>query len=124
MNNILNKYSVKFSTSKDFALSNRVETINPWLTQFIGDHYTLIEANRLLTGVRKILISNDSGNYCFDTQSLQVASVTKSLTKIYEDVDKYEENPNMIADFSLPTQDFKVIVEAWKNYLETSSLKP
>lgn len=64
---ILNQYHVIFSTSKDFALSNRIETVNSWLSQFIGNHYTLIEANRLLNGVNEILVSNDSNSYDFDT---------------------------------------------------------
>lgn len=31
-------------------------------------------------------------------------------------MDNYE-NPNYMADFELPTSDFKVILEAWRDFL-------
>lgn len=115
-------YEVNFSTSKDFPLLNRITSVNDLLSQFIGDHYKASETNRLLTGV-KMVLNNELTNYESYTQSMQITVVNNSLAKIYGDMDAYEDNNNLAADFSLPASDFKVILEAWRDYLVASPLK-
>jgi len=122
MNAVLHNYEVNFSTSKDFPLLNRITSVNDLLSQFIGDHYKVSEANRLLTGV-KMVLNNELTNYESYTQSMQITVVNNSLAKIYGDRDAYEDNNNLAADFSLPASDFKVILEAWRDYLVASPLK-
>ncbi len=87
------------------------------MSQFIGDHYTFSDATRLLSGISRIVEENDSNNYDFYTQSEQLAVINNHETKIYHDLQAYEENNQIIPDFTLPTPHFKTIVEAWKNFL-------
>ena len=115
MNKILEHYKINLSTpGGDRAL---ITAENMWLAQYINDHYELSEANRLLSGIDKVLngqISEGGGV----TQSLQYAVVESQDTKIYKDVDDFMDNPSITPDFVLPTADFKVIVEAWRDYLQ------
>ena len=53
----------------------------------------------------------------FPSQALQLAIIDSQTTRIYEEQDKFYENENSLPDFQLPTSDFKVIVEAWRDYL-------
>ncbi len=88
-----------------------------WLAQYINDHYTLDEADRLLSGINEVLKGKTPlGGGA--TQSLQLGRVEITSTKIYKDVDDYYDNPSINPDFELPTTDFKIIVETWRNYLQ------
>lgn len=122
MSDILTSYEIKFSTSGDYAMLNKITSVNDLMSQFIGDHYTLCEANRLLSGIKSVLNSNTSIYWTY-TQSLQIAVLNNLITKIYEDIDAYESDNSINPDFSLPTSDFKIIVEAWVNFLSNSPLR-
>jgi len=121
MNAVLDNYEVNFSTLKDFPLLNKITSVNDLLSQFIGDHYKVSEVNRVLSGVGMVL-NNELIDYESYTQSMQIVVVNISITKIYEDMDAYEDNNNLAPDFSLSTSDFKVILESW-DYLVASPLK-
>lgn len=117
MNPILATYNVNFNTATQNQNRKRIFTNNAWLTQFIGDHYTIYEANSLLSGINDILQNNDFIGGGFTTQSLQIAIINSVNTTIYIDFEEYEENNNILPVCILPTPDFKVIVEAWVDYL-------
>jgi hypothetical protein len=124
MNSILNKYQVRISTPVDYALYNKISTINPVMTQIIGNHYTIYDANALLSGVNDVISDPDIDKVDFYTNSLQLAVVTKTITKIYEDSDAYDDNNTITPFFTLPTQDFQVIAQAWRDYLLQSPNTP
>ncbi|WP_136468740.1 hypothetical protein [Flagellimonas onchidii] len=112
---ILERYKVNISTPVgDRAL---ITAENMWLAQYINDHYSLSEANRLLQSVNEVLtgVASLGGGA---TQSLQLANIELPDTKIYKDVDDYFDDETITPDFVLPTADFKVIVEAWRDYLQ------
>lgn len=117
---ILNQYKVKFSTPLNYAKRNRIDTINDWLSLFIEDHNSVYEANRLLSGVNDIINSNDLIGVDFDTPSMYVAHISSSITKIYQDLDDYLLNNDITPSYSIPTLDFRFVVEEWKNYLMRS----
>jgi len=112
---VLTDYSVQFSTRQKFGKT--LSTKNDALTAYISDYYTVDDVNRLLDGLTKVLngqIPLAGGA----TQSLYLANITQSQTKIYMDYDTWENNNNITPDYTLPTSDFKAIVDAWKTYLE------
>ncbi|WP_419700955.1 hypothetical protein [Mucilaginibacter sp. NFX135] len=122
MNAILNQYKVQFFTLVGFALGNNITSINDLLSQIIGDHYTIYDANSLLNGIDQVL-NNTIPIIEFDTPSLQVAVVNSNITKLYEDFYSYENDNTIVPYYSLPTQDFQIIVQAWRNYLVQSPIK-
>lgn len=116
MNEILNQYKVSFSNPAGFG-KKLIFSVNVVMNQFIGDHYTLNRANILLNVIDYILSSNSSEFDEVDTQSEQIAVINSTVTKIYADMDAYLDDNHITPDFTLPTAHFKVIVEAWRDYL-------
>ncbi len=117
MNEILNQYKVKFSKPSHF-LTKHISTIDETMSAFIWCHYTLNNANNLLNFVNEIISSNSSVFEDYYTQSEQIALINSTVTKFYFDMDAYLDNNNIAPDFTLPTAHFKVIVEAWRDYLQ------
>lgn len=115
MNSVLNQYKVKFFTTIGNGIHNRITSINDLLSQVIWDSYTIYDANVLLTGISSILNNNETIQ--FNTNSLQVIVVDRNVTKLYEDFNTYNADNTITPYFTLPTSDFKVIVEEWRNYL-------
>jgi hypothetical protein len=123
MNEFLKKYNIQFSTSSEFAKPNRIIFSDTLLSQFIGDHYRMLpEANQLVNGIESVANGN-SRKFETCTQSLQLIVVDASTTNIYEDVDSYENDNYATPEYALPTNDFLVIVRAWRDYLKLSLLK-
>ncbi|TFF38839.1 hypothetical protein [Mucilaginibacter psychrotolerans] len=121
MSNILEQYKIKFSTSRNYGTLNRIQSIDELMTQFIGDHYRISEVDGLLAGINRVI--NGDVNECEDyTQSLIIAVITPFHVKIYEDLDEYENNNSIEPRFTIPLLDFKLIVEAWRSYLNYSTL--
>lgn len=117
MSYILNQYQVKFLVRDSFTTSVKsLSTINTWLSAYLSDYYTIGLSDQLLSDVNAVL----NGDYPLGgeaTQSMYYADIRQSETKIYKDVDAWGENPNITPDCVLPTSDFKVIAEAWRDYL-------
>jgi hypothetical protein len=124
MNNTLKQYKVVFSTPINYAKHNCINTINDWLSIFIEDFYNLSDVNTLLTSVNEIIAENDTIGGPFDTQSMYLAIINCNVTSIYKDMDSYYDNPSITSDFNLPTQDFQIIVQAWRDYLVSSRTPP
>lgn len=116
MNEILNQYKVKFSKPANFFTKD-ISTIDETMSAFIWDHYTLSDANNLLNFVNEIISSNSSVFVDTYTQGEALALINNTVTKIYIDMDAYLDDNNITPDFTLPTAHFKVIVEAWRDYL-------
>lgn len=119
MSKILDQYQVEFSMPVNLGGLKHISSINESMSQFIEDHYTIREANRLLSGINKTIAGIEPGEGGFYTQSLMIAIISASETKIYDNMDEYDDDESMLPSFELPTLDFKEIVEAWANYLIT-----
>jgi hypothetical protein len=110
---ILNDYKVQLLNRAPFG--KQIFTVNTWLSAYLHDYYD--SANELLNDIDEVLhgeIPRAGGQ----SRSLYLADININETKIYKDMEAWEENNNIIPDFVLPTADFKVIVEAWRDYLQ------
>lgn len=115
---ILNNYQVKFSKRNSHGKQVKsLSALNTWLSAVISDYYTVDRANHLLTDVNSVL-NGTNINRGGATQSLYLVHISNNETKIYSDLDEWEANNNVAPDFVLPTAHFKVILEAWINYLQ------
>lgn len=113
---VLEDYQVKFMVKNIFGDLKTVNTNNTWLSAYLFCYYDELRANGLLNDVNGVL----NGDYPLgggQTQGPYYSEITSSETKIYKDIDAWGENPNITPDCVLPTSDFKVIVEAWRDYL-------
>ncbi len=122
METVLNKYNVKFTTSDQFAIHNRISSVDALMSQFLGDHYVLPRAARILLGLKNVL-DDKIQSYEPYTQSLQQMVAKKLITNFYDDYRNYDDDKNIKPGFSIPTSDLIVIVQAWHDYLEKSPLK-
>ncbi|PPZ90483.1 hypothetical protein C3729_13040 [Cloacibacterium normanense] len=116
--NILNNYKVQFGIKKffndDFEF---ISTVNDSLSAFIWGADSVSRANQLLDSANRALSNpNPNSTTTYPAQSMMLVVIKKTTTRIYDEMDNYE-NPNHTPDFELPTSDFKVIVEAWRDYL-------
>ena len=120
---LLKQYEVSFRVQRFFNQDfKKMDTVNDMLTVYITDHNTLMRANNLLEDIIAVL----NGKYPLgggQTQSLYLANVTATETKIYFDLEKWEEDNNIKPDYVLPTSDFKVIVEVWRDFLKKNEKK-
>ena len=112
---ILTDYKIQFFNRQGFG--KKISTINGMLTGYLSDHYYLIIANLLLTETDSVL-NGEKTIGGWDTQSMYLAKISASETKIYKDMEAWEENNNISPDFVLPTTHFKIIVQAWRDYLQ------
>jgi hypothetical protein len=111
---ILNKYNVSFLTKR---LNNRLvkdmSSLNDLFDQFITDHRDKIEAITLRDGILNVM-SGVVEKAIAISPTLLTAEVTLELTKFYEDP---EYDSSTIPFISIPTNDFKSILESWIEYL-------
>ena len=112
---ILNDYKVQLLNRP--GLGKEIFTINTWLSAYLDDYYYYDAANKLLNSINKVL-SGEIPIAGGQTQSLYLVEININETKIYRDMEAWEENNNITPDFILPTTHFKVIVEAWRDYLQ------
>ncbi|MCD9575452.1 hypothetical protein [Flavobacterium soyae] len=112
----LKPYKVQLTNRPGFG--KQIFTINTWLSAYINDHYYVEEAERLLIGNINKVLSGEAYKGGGQTQSLYFAEIYRNETKIYQDLEAWEQNNNITPDFVLPTTDFKVIVEAWRDFLK------
>lgn len=114
---ILQDYQVKFSIKKIFNKDfKRIYTVNDVLSSYISDHNNIMQVNLLLNEINDVIdgIKTIGG---WDTQSMYFSIILINETRIYQDIEAWEEDNNITPDFVLPTSDFKLIVEAWRDYL-------
>lgn len=113
---ILGNYGVKFVVQDIFGEKLKTVTAdNGLLSSFLLEHH-LIEVKDLLDALIELLI----GELTLlekSTQSLTMCVASPTETKFFESSETWYNNSNATPDFVLPTSDFKVIVEAWRDYL-------
>jgi|26BtaG_2_1085354.scaffolds.fasta_scaffold10792_2 hypothetical protein len=117
---VLEQYNIRFTNHKIFGyeikgfMSNSPKTV---LESFTTDWcYTKDDIDKFISDVEAVLIgeSSQAGGI---SQGLFAGIVTPTKTKFYEDYTIWANNNNATPDFELPTTDFKVILEAWRDYL-------
>jgi predicted nuclease of restriction endonuclease-like RecB superfamily len=112
---ILSDYKIQLVNKTNFG--KQIFTINDYFTGCLNDFYYLEKANDLVNLVIEVI--NTSGlEIEFPTQSLYLIIIKNTNVNIYREIEAWEEDNNITPDFVLPTAHFKVIVEAWKNYLQ------
>jgi len=114
---ILKKYQVTFFIKTIFNENFKsLNTIDTYLTSYLTDFNDLERVGLLLSDVNSVL----DGTYNLgggQTQSMYYSEVKNNHTKIYKDYENWELDNNITPDFTLPTSDFKIILEAWKSFL-------
>lgn len=113
---IFNDYNVNFFIPLNYK-GKCLSTINDWMSQFIGDHNKIETINSVLGNVNQVLNGNVN-HWIGENLGMQIAYVDVNETKIYKDANDWYVNNNITPDFVLPTTHFKVIVEAWRDYLQ------
>ncbi|WP_304068314.1 hypothetical protein [Pedobacter glucosidilyticus] len=119
----LKKYNISFAkVIIHNTTHNRVHSNNSWLSLLVKDHKTISDANRLLDGINTAINENwQNSDWGYPTQGMVIAIIDSDYTKIYEDLEEYANNKSISPSFTLPTLDFKEIVEAWIQYLQNNS---
>lgn len=120
---ILTDYKISFGVNKihntDFKF---ISTISPSLDAMLFEFRSVSSCDGLLKGISlKLANSPQSEDFLFTTQGLQMIKIGYSVTKLYHDVEKYDANPNVNPNYTLPTTDFKAIVEVWRNFVSNNN---
>lgn len=113
---VLNNYNVQFFIPLNYG-GKCISTTNGWMSQLIGDHNTIQTINFVLNNVNQVLNGNIN-HWIGENLGMQIAYVELNETKIYKDSEDWHTNNNITPDFILPTAHFKVIAEAWRDYLQ------
>lgn len=87
------------------------------MSQFISDHYRVDTINSVISNVNNVLNGNVD-NWIGENLGMQIAYVELNETKIFKDADEWFDDQTITPDFVLPTLHFKVILEAWSDYLQ------
>jgi len=112
---VLDKYKVSFLTKRlNGKLVKDMASLNECFDQFITDYRGRNEAITLQNAVLKV-ISGAEEKAIGISPTLLTAEITLEATNIYEDP---EYDSSSIPSFSIPTTDFKSILEAWIEYLK------
>lgn len=113
---ILNDYNVNFFIPLNYG-ERCISSVNDWMSQFIGDHYRVDTINSVISNVNNVLNGNVD-NWIGENLGMQIAYVELNETKIFKDAEEWYNNQSITPDFFLPTLHFKIILEAWRDYLQ------
>jgi hypothetical protein len=110
---VLHQYKISFFKKE---ILNRIfygmKSINPLLDQLITDDQTVDDVDESLEAINALL-NGDINEINYSGQSLNTIVASPLITLIYDDPE-YDANSS---HFSLPTSEFKIITEAWRDYL-------
>jgi hypothetical protein len=113
---ILHDYNVNFFLPVNYG-RKCISSTNDSMSQFIGDHNKVVTINLLINNVNQV-INGSVNHWVGENLGMQIAYVGQSDTKIYKDAQDWHTNNNIAPDFVLPTAHFKIIIEAWRDYLQ------
>lgn len=115
---ILTNYKVTFGIKKIHNSNFKfMRSISYSLDAIIVNFRSVIDCDHLLKVINLSSDISQQGETVYTTQSLQIITISYTLTKIYHDREAYDLNPNITPDYSLPTADFKEIVKTWRNFV-------
>jgi len=118
--NIITEYKVVFGIKKiNNSNVKFMRSINPILDSIISDFRGIGNCDNLLGAIDSVLETGQQGGVIYPTLSLQVIRISFTTTKIYRDPAAFDLNinSNFVADYTLPTADFKEIVKLWRNFI-------
>ena len=114
----LTDYKVTFGIKKINSSNIKfMHSISYSLDSIIADFVSVIGCDHLLKVINLSSDISQHGETVYTTQSLQIVTISYTLTKIYHNMEAYDLNPNITPDYSLPTVDFKEIIKAWRNFI-------
>ncbi|MBS1520284.1 MAG: hypothetical protein JST50_04770 [Bacteroidetes bacterium] len=118
MSTILETYKVQFSKR---IINKRtlklIYSINDVLDQCIADYKTVDEVNNFLIAEINKVLNGVSSSETIISESMVSVVISSDTTKFYQDPNY---SPTASPDYSIPTQDFKVIAQAWLSYLQNN----
>lgn len=85
----------------------------------IADFVSIIGCDNLLEAINRRSDKFQRVEIIYTTRSLQHIIISCFSTTTYHDAEKYNVNPAVAPDFTLPTSDFREIVMAWRNFIST-----
>lgn len=98
-----------------------MRSISYSLDSIIVNFRNVIDCDNLLEAINRRSDISQQGEIIYPTQSLQIIKISYTTTKIYHDSSAYDSNPNITANYTLPTADFKEIIKAWRNFVVNGS---
>lgn len=118
MDTILETYKVQFLKR---VINKRtlklIYSINDVLDQCISDYKTADEVNNFLISEINKVLNGVSSSETIISESMVSVVISSDISKFYQDPNY---SPTSSPDYSIPTQDLKVIVEAWLSYLQSN----
>ncbi|REC63580.1 hypothetical protein DRF65_05670 [Chryseobacterium pennae] len=114
-------FGVKRIHDRDFKF---IRTISSSLDSIITEFRNIINCDNLLGAINLKLAPSSPGEILYTTQGLQLIKITHATTEIYRDSARYDSNPDITADFTLPTADFKEIVKIWREFVVNGDVYP
>lgn len=91
-----------------------MDSPNGVLNQFITDYRTAYDITTFLLSIINDVLTGKSQKQILISETLITAVVGKYNTIMYSDPD-YSDSDE--PEFSLPSLDFKLIIEAWQNFI-------
>lgn len=117
---ILTDYQISFGIQKIHGRDYKFMKSNEFiLSNLISQYDTVIKSDELIKAI-KYIEDHQGGSISFTTDGLQFIEIFLAVTKIYADMDDYHDQ-HSIPDFTLPTNDFKEITLAWKNFVNNGN---
>lgn len=117
MNETTNKYKIQFV--KKCLIDGYVKTMcssNECLDQFITDYKTADDINYFLLNRINKVINGVSAGEMIISESMVTVIAAGDTTDLYFDLDSSLPGQK---EFSLPTNDLRIIVEAWLAYVSS-----
>lgn len=102
----INNSHIKFMSSSSYSLES-----------IIANFVSITSCDNLLEAINRRSNITQNGDLIYPTQSLQIIKISDDNTKIYHDSEAFYDDPNIAADYILPTADFKEIIIAWRNFV-------
>lgn len=116
---ILKEYKINFGVKKIHDSNIKfMRSISYSLDSIIANFISIIDCDELLEAINRRSNISQQGEIIYPTQSLQIIKISYTTTQIYHDSAAYDSNPNITADYTLPTADFKEIVKVWRNFVK------
>ncbi len=109
---ILDFYKIKFY----IIFGKQIHAENMMLSIYIGDYKVLDDVQNFLDEHVYPVLDGKIERSGKVSESFCYADIDIAETKIYEDAKAWQLDNTIAPDFILPTDHFKVILEAWRDY--------
>ncbi|BAP32838.1 organic solvent tolerance protein [Chryseobacterium sp. StRB126] len=118
---ILTDYQISFGIQKIHGRDYKFMKSNEFiLSNLISEFSTMRKSDELVEGIKYAQDHPQEGSIRCTTDGLQFIEIFPLVTKIYTDIDDYHDQ-NSIPNLTLPTNDFKEIALAWKNFVNNGN---